>query len=253
MVPLTILSVPWGDYWQNLAQGLLVTVEYTLAGFAGAVVLGIILAMLRVWGGRPLAILARAVVEIFKNLPLITEIFIIYFGLSSVGINLSAFLAGCLALIGHYGAYLSEIFRSGIQAVDPGQREAGMALGMTTWGAFRKVLVPQAVLVALPGTGTMLVDLLKGTSLMVTIGGAELMTQGQIVTSATFRALEVYLVIGAIYFALCFPLSSLMVLLEKRLAAGLPFSPRRLKLLGNARQTVARLGSVGQATTAVAK
>jgi len=226
-----LFHVPWDDYLQNLAHGVIVTLEYTVSGFLGAIILGVILALMRIRERSLIALGARTIVEVFKNVPLITEIFITYFGLSSVGINLSAFAAGSLALIGHYGAYLSEIFRSGMKSVDKGQQEAGLALGMTTFGIFRKILAPQAILVALPGTGTMLVDLLKGTSLMVTIGGADLMTQGQIITSATFRALEVYIVIGAIYFALCFPLSSLILTVERRLAQGKPFSLRRRGLL----------------------
>lgn len=238
MIATGLFSVPWDDYWVNLLEGLLKTIQFTIAGFVGAIVLGVVLAILRVSGGRILGAAARVVVEAFKNVPLITEIFIIYFGLASIGLSLSAFAAGSLALMGHYGAYLSEIFRSGIQSVDEGQTEAGHALGMSSFSVFRKVLAPQAVLVALPGTGTMLVDLLKGTSLMVSIGGAELMTQGQIITSATFRALEVYLVIGAIYFALCFPLSSFVGRVERRLSLGRPFSLRRHRLLSHAREVL---------------
>ncbi|WP_322093905.1 amino acid ABC transporter permease [Paraburkholderia bannensis] len=228
-------KVPWDTYWTDVLDGIGVTLEYTIAGFIGAIVLGVVLALLRNKDESLIAKASRMFVEVWKNVPLITEIFIIYFGLSSVGLNLSAFAAGSLALIGHYGAYLSEIFRAGMKSVDKGQHEAGLALGMTTFGIFKKILAPQAILVALPGTGTMLVDLLKSTSLMVTIGGADLMTQGQIVTSATFRALEVYIVIGAIYFALCFPLSSCLLYIERRLANGHPFSLRRLGLLRSAK------------------
>lgn len=231
-----LFKVPWESYWLNLAQGIAVTLEYTGAGFIGAILLGVILALMRINDRSLIGRAARVFVETFKNVPLITEIFITYFGLSSIGVNLSAFAAGSLALIAHYGAYLSEIFRSAMKAVDKGQQEAGQALGMSSFGVFRKILAPQAILVALPGTGTMLVDLLKSTSLMVTIGGAELMTQGQIITSATFRALEVYVVVGAIYFCLCFPLSTLLLCAERRLAQGHPFSLRRLSLLRYAKR-----------------
>ncbi|OBR46294.1 amino acid ABC transporter permease [Paraburkholderia tropica] len=241
-------KVPWESYWTDILQGIGVTIEYTAAGFIGAIVLGVILALLRSKDESLIAKATRSFVEVWKNVPLITEIFIIYFGLSSIGINLSAFAAGSLALIGHYGAYLSEIFRAGMKSVDKGQQEAGLALGMSNFGIFRKILAPQAILVALPGTGTMLVDLLKSTSLMVTIGGADLMTQGQIVTSATFRALEVYIVIGAIYFALCFPLSSCLLYIERRLASGRPFSLRRLGLLRAARVAVSSRAGARAAT-----
>ncbi|WP_118182121.1 amino acid ABC transporter permease [Paraburkholderia phosphatilytica] len=244
--PGSFFKVPWDSYWTDLLQGIGVTIEYTVAGFVGAIALGVMLALLRSKDKSLIARATRSFVEVWKNVPLITEIFIIYFGLSSIGINLSAFAAGSLALIGHYGAYLSEIFRAGMKSVDKGQQEAGQALGMTTFGIFRKILAPQAILVALPGTGTMLVDLLKSTSLMVTIGGADLMTQGQIVTSATFRALEVYIVIGAIYFALCFPLSSCLLYIERRLADGHPFSLRRLGLLRAARAAVGSRAGMDQ-------
>lgn len=227
----TLFKVHWSHYWLNLLRGIEVTLQYTGSGFIGAILLGLVLALMRLRERSLPAAAARVFVEAFKNVPLITEIFITYFGLSSIGITLSAFAAGSLALIAHYGAYLSEVFRSAMKAVDKGQQEAGLALGMSSFGIFRKVIAPQAILIALPGTGTMLVDLLKSTSLMVTIGGAELMTQGQIITSATFRALEVYVVVGAIYFCLCFPLSSLLLYVERRLAQGHPFSLRRLQLL----------------------
>lgn len=241
-----IFHVPWGQYWDQLLHGLLLTIEYTAAGFAGAAVLGFLLAIARIRGGRVFGAPARVFIELFKNTPLITQIFIIYFGLSSVRIVLSVFAAGTISLIVHYGSYLSEIFRSALQAIDPGQREAGMAMGLSNRQVLRKIVVPQATRIALPGSGTMLVDLLKGTSLMVSIGGAELMTQGQIITSETFRALEVYVIIGLIYFAVCFPLSHAVAAMESWMASGKPFTRRRRRILGYAQDLVASSGETLQ-------
>jgi polar amino acid transport system permease protein len=98
---------------------------------------------------------------------------------------------------------------------------------------------PQALRLALPGTNTMAVDLLKSTSLLVTISAAELMSQGRLITSATFRALEVYLVIAVIYFALCYPLSQLLLWLERKINAGVPLMPRRRRRLAVARRLLA--------------
>ncbi len=162
--------------------------------------------------------------EVLKNLPFVTGIFIIYFGLPTAGIRLDAFTSGvaCLALF--YGAYLGEIFRGGLQGVPVGQLETGAALGLAPMRIFLMVRLPQALRLALPATAMMLVDLLKGTSILVTIGGAELMSEGTIITADTFRPLEVYLVVGAIYMALCWPLSRLSNILERKLRQGAALS-----------------------------
>jgi polar amino acid transport system permease protein len=163
-------------------------------------------------------------------MPLLTPIFVIYFGLSSVGLTLSTFEAGCLSLIAFYSAYLSEIFRGALQGVHRDQREAAEAVGLDGRATLFHVLLPQAARLALPATGTMLVDMVKATSLLVTISGAELMTEGQLITSETFRALEVYLVIGAVYFCLCYPLSMGVSAFERAMRRGTPLGPRRRRL-----------------------
>src|SRR5216683_4495223 len=224
------LAVDWPQYAPAIGDAILKTLEFTVIGFAGAVVVGLIIAVLRMSRVMPVRAVARLYTEIFRNLPLITEVFVIYFGLASVGLRFSALVAGSLSLALFYGAYLSEMFRGGMEGVPAEQREAGQAAGLTSWTIFWHITVPQAARVALPGASTMLVDLLKGTSIMVTIGGAELMTQGQIITGETFEALQVYLVIGAIYVALAWPLSQLALVLESRLKMSTPLLPGRRRL-----------------------
>ena len=228
--------VPWRDYVGDLAAAVLQTVEFTIAGFLGAVVIGLLIAVLRLAPWAPLRAIARIYTETFKNLPLVTEIFLVYFGLATVGIILNVFVAGAISLAIFYGAYLSEIFRGGLQGVGRGQREGAQAVGFTPLRAFVLVVVPQATRLALPGTSTMLVDLLKGTSLLTFIGGAELMNEGRTIVSNTFASLEVYIVIGAIYFAMCFPLSNLVLMLERHLRDGKPLSPSRFRILRLARR-----------------
>jgi polar amino acid transport system permease protein len=225
-----VFDVPWTDYAPELASALQKTLAYTAIGFSAAVLVGMIVAVVRLAPFRPLSALAQLYTETFKNLPLITEIYILYFGLASVGVRLSTFQAGSLSLALFYGAYLSEIFRGGLQSVPRGQTEAAQAVGLNPLRAFRYVTLPQAVRVALPGTSTMMVDLLKGTSLMVAIGGGELMTQGTLIASDTFQAMEVYVVIGAIYLAMCYPLSQLVLFFERRLRAGTALSVRRRRI-----------------------
>lgn len=227
IVTAGIFKVHWGDYTSALLTALLKTLEFTAVGFAGAALLGLGVALLRLSPIRVLRLPAAIYTEVFKNVPLLAIIFLTYFGLPSAGIELSIFQAGAASLIVFYAAYLSEIFRAAISGVHGGQQEAAQALGLGRLTTFSHVILPQALRIALPGTNTMLVDLLKSTSLLVTISAAELMSEGQLIASQTFRALEVYGVIAVIYFALCYPLSQLLLWLERKTRAGVPLSPRR--------------------------
>jgi polar amino acid transport system permease protein len=239
-----IVKVPWGDYTSDLAEALLRTLEYTVLGFIGAVLLGLALALLRLHPSRLVRLPALLYTELFKNIPLLAIIFLTYFGLASVGVRMDALMAGALSLVIFYAAYLSEIFRSALGGVHAGQREGAQALGMNRMRTFRTVVLPQAVRLALPGTSTMLVDLLKSTSLLVTIAAGELMSQAQLVASETFRAMEVYLVIAALYFAVCYPLSQLLLLFERKVAAGVPLTPGRRRRLARAKALLGTTGSL---------
>ncbi|WP_385913102.1 amino acid ABC transporter permease [Terrabacter sp. GCM10028922] len=245
-------EVPWADYVPGLANGLLQSLQYAAAGFVGAVVLGLVIALLRLSPNRLLRVPASLYTELFKNIPLLAIIFITYFGLASAGVRLSAFQAGALSLVIFYGAYLSEIFRSALLGVHAGQQEAAEALGLGRATTFASVIFPQALRLALAGTGTMFVDLLKSTSLLVVISAAELMSQAQLIASETFRALEVYIVISIIYFAVCYPLSQALLYLERRVHAGAPLSFRRHRRLKQARAMLAEGAASAPTSGAVA-
>jgi His/Glu/Gln/Arg/opine family amino acid ABC transporter permease subunit len=235
-MPLAALfNVHWGDYTSDLWSALIKTIEYTVVSFIGAALLGLVLALMRLSKVRAVRIPAAVYTELFKNIPLLAIIFLTYFGLPSQGVRLTVFEAGALSLIIFYGAYLSEIFRAAISGVHGGQQEAAEALGMSRRSTFANVIFPQALRSALPGTNTMLVDLLKSTSLLVTISAAELMSQGQLIASETFRALEVYVVIAALYFALCYPLSQGLLWFERQVRDGVPLAPRRRRRMRQAR------------------
>ncbi len=232
---LALFNVPWSDFVPDLTDALIKTVEFTVASFTGAAVLGLVLALMRLSPLRVLRWPAVVYTEVFKNVPLLAIIFLTYFGLVSVGVRLGVFEAGTLSLIVFYAAYLSEIFRSALSGVHGGQQEAAEALGLSRRATFASVVFPQALRQALPGTNTMLVDLLKSTSLLVTISAAELMSQGQLIASETFRALEVYVVIAGIYFALCYPLSQGLLWFERQVVAGTPLLPQRRRRMRAAR------------------
>jgi polar amino acid transport system permease protein len=235
-----LFEVQWSEYSSDLLDGLLWTLKYTAVGFAGAAALGLVLALIRLSPVRILRLPAAVYTELFKNVPLLAVIFLTYFGLPSAGIRLDVFEAGALSLVLFYASYLSEIFRAAISGVHGGQQEAAAALGLSRRATFAYVISPQALRLALPGTNTMFVDLLKSTSLLVTISATELMSEGQLIASETFQALEVYIVIAAIYFAVCYPLSQSLLWLERRVRTGAPLSLRRRHRLQAARALLDR-------------
>jgi polar amino acid transport system permease protein len=230
-----VLSIDWSIYRGDLFHALVKTLQYTALGFAGAVVLGLVLALMRQSRLWLIRLPALIYTELFKNIPLLAIIFVTYYGLASRGIRLDALMAGALSLVIFYASYLSEIFRAALGGVPAGQQEGAQALGMSRLGCFRQVIMPQALRLALPGTATMLVDLLKSTSLLVTIAAGELMSQAQLIASETFQALDVYVVIAAIYFAVCYPLSQALLFLERRVRAGTPLMPARRRRVARAK------------------
>jgi polar amino acid transport system permease protein len=227
-------GVPWSVDRPMLIQGIERTLAFTAVSFVGAVLLGLTIALLRLSKHRVVRWPAAMYTELFKNVPLLAIIFMSYYGLTYANIaTLSTFQAGVLSLVVFYAAYLSEIFRAAIAGIHTGQREAAEALGLGKISTFSHVIFPQAVRSALPGTNTMLVDLLKSTSLLQVIGAAELMTQAHEIASATFEEFQVYGVISLVYFAMCYPLSQALLLLERKIRAGIPLTParrRRLKM-----------------------
>jgi polar amino acid transport system permease protein len=240
-----MFHVHWSEWTDQLLAGLLRTLEYTVVGFSAAVVLGLGLALMRMSRLRLVRLPAAIYTELFKNIPLLVIVFVLYFGLPETKdvlggwVVLGTFNAGAFALAIFYAAYLSEIFRAALAGVHDGQREAAQALGLSRWSIFAHVVFPQALRLALPGTNTMLVDMLKSTSLLITITAGELLSVGQSISSQTFEVMEVYLVLAAIYFAMCYPLSQALLWLERRVRAGAPLSVRRHQQLRFARRLLA--------------
>jgi polar amino acid transport system permease protein len=234
--------VAWSEWTSTLLDGLLKTIEYAALGFLAAALLGLVLALMRTSRIALVRWPATVYTELFKNIPLLVIISVTYYGIVQFGIKLGVFEAGALSLAIFYAAYLSEIFRSALVGVHGAQREAAQALGLNRWATFAHVVFPQALRLALPGTNTMLVDLLKSTSLLTVIAAGELMAVGNSVASQTFEQMEVFLVIGAIYFAVCYPLSQALLWLERRVRAGSPLSPARYRRLVAAREMLDAIG-----------
>lgn len=208
------------DFLPILLQGAVVTLQVTALSFVLSSVIGLGLALLRL---SPLASLragASSVINVIRGLPIIVQLFYIYFVLPDFNIQLTAFQAGVIGLGIAYSAYQAENFRAGIEAVDHGQREAAQALGMRSPLLMRRVILPQAFRIALPPYGNTLVMMLKDSSLVSTITVAEMTRQGQLIASSTFQNMTVYTLVALLYLLMSLPLVWVLKRVERRLGAG---------------------------------
>lgn len=207
------------DTWILLA-GLQWTVLLSLVAFVGGGIVGVVIALMRTSSIRALKVGAYLYIEVFQGTPLLLQLFVIYYGLSLIGLDLNAWVAAAIGLTAHASAFLGEIWRGGIEAVPKGQTEAARALGMGYRFRMVDIVLPQAFKISLPATVSFLVGLIKGTSLVAIIGFTELTRAGQIISNNTFQPLIVFGIVAAIYFAICWPLSYLSERLEAKIAAG---------------------------------
>lgn len=203
-----------------LLEGAKTTVAISVVAMAIALVLGLVAALGRLSRSWPLRAVAGFYVEVIRGTPLLVQLFIVYYGLPSYGIRLGPFTAGFLTLGIHYGAYLSEVYRAGILSIDRGQWEAAASIGMTRRMILREIILPQAVRVILPPIGNYFISMLKDSALTATITVTELLRAGQLRVAITFRAMDIYLLVAALYLALSYPLSLLIRWLERRSSRG---------------------------------
>lgn len=208
------------EFLPILLQGAVVTVQVTVLAFALSSVIGLVLALMKVSHLRPVSFAGATIVNVIRGLPIIVQLFYIYFVLPDFGVQLSAFQAGVVGLGIAYSAYQAENFRAGIEAVDHGQIEAAQALGMRMPMVMRRVILPQAFRIALPPYGNTLVMMLKDSSLVSTITVAEMTRAGQLIASSTFQNMTVYTLVALLYLAMSLPLVFALRALEKRLGAG---------------------------------
>jgi polar amino acid transport system permease protein len=201
---------------------ILLAVRWTLAlalmAFVGGGIGGLIVALLRTSTNRVTRVIAMIFIRVFQGTPLLMQLFLAYFGMTIIGLNVDPLVAAMIALTAHASAYLGEIWRGCVEAVPAGQSEAATALGLRYFNRMRYIVLPQAARIAVAPTVGFLVQLLKETSLTSIIGFVELTRQGQIINSVTFRPFLVFGLVAAIYFVMCWPLSLLARWLEGRFA-----------------------------------
>lgn len=190
-------------YLTPLIEGAVWTLALFFASAFFAVAVGLITCFARL-SSRPLVrAVAKFYIEVIRGTPLLVQLFFIYYGLAEVGLVMTGFIAGALGLTLNFGAYLAELFRSGIQSIDAGQYEASRALGIRSLQRLRVIIIPQALRNIFPALGNYALVLIKDTSLVAVISVSELMRSGEMLAAATFQSLLVYTLVGAIYFLMC--------------------------------------------------
>ncbi len=205
--------------WPLLIRGLSVTVQLGAASIVAGLVLGLVLALLRLYAPLPVRLVTRGYIDVFRSIPLLVLLIVVYYALPFVGIRLSPFLSAMAALTMVSGAYTAEIFRAGIEAVPKGQFEASEALGLKTRQTMVDVILPQAIRIVIPPLTNNAINVVKDTALASVVAMPDLLKQA---TQAQALAANPSPLIGAalIYIALLWPLVLLVGRLERRYGAG---------------------------------
>jgi len=201
-----------------LLKGLQWTVALSVIGLACGAVAGLAIALARTSTSTLLRRVTGGYIMLFQGTPLLMQLFVTYYGLALIRLELDAWVSVAIGFTLHASAFLGEIWRGSIQAVPRGQTEAAHALGIHYMTRMRRVVLPQALRISLPATVGFFVQLIKGTSLAAIVGFTELARAGSIVSNQTFQPLLVYGIVGLLYFTMCWPLSLYGSRLERRLA-----------------------------------
>ncbi|MGL6319081.1 MULTISPECIES: amino acid ABC transporter permease [Aeromonas] len=206
------------SFWPLLSAGLIFTVPLTLITFVLGIVLGLSVALARLYGPAPLVMLVRFYVWLIRGTPLLVQLFLIFYGLPSAGIVLDAFTAAVIGFTLNIGAYSSEIIRATLAAIPKGQWEAAYSIGMNWPQVMWRVILPQAARIAVPPLSNTFISLVKDTSLAAAVTVPELFQAAQRLASVTYEPLILYVETALIYLLFSSVLSTLQDKLEQRLA-----------------------------------
>lgn len=209
------LEFKW-EWLPQLAQGLVLTLEITATCIAIGIVLGLILALGRVYGRHVFYWTSSAYVQFFRGTPLLVQLLMVYYGLPSWGISLSPFLSGVIAMGLNTAAYQAEYFRGAIQSIKAGQMLAARSIGLTRWQAIRYVILPQALRLVIPPWSNELIYMLKYSSIVYMVTAMDLMGVARVIAIKNFRYFEVFIITALIYLALVLIISWLLRMLEWR-------------------------------------
>ncbi len=209
---------PWKvvEFSKVLLGGAVITVLITAGSLVLAIVVGLALAVVKTSRVRAVRFLVDVYVEIFRGVPALTLLFLLYFGLAYARIRMESIPAAILGLGLVGGAILTEVFRSGLDALHHGQREAALAVGMTPTMAMWHIILPQAVRITLPPIGNYAIGLLKDTAIVSAIAAPEIMFYARNLVTSTFETTIIYVLVAILYFCLSFPLARIVGRLEER-------------------------------------
>ena len=218
---MKLLAFEWSFIWANrdvLADATRETLKVGLIGIGGAFAIGLVLGAARAHRVPVLSQLAALYVELIRNTPILVQIIFLYYGLGDIGLGLDLFTVAWLSVMIWGGAFNTENFRAGFEAVPARYREAGLALGFGRVATFLNVTLPIGGRIALPSSINTYISVFKNTSLMVAIGFAELTNVAYGIAANTFRVFEMFFVLGVVYLAIVWTLSALIRVLERHLA-----------------------------------
>lgn len=213
----------WDTVWNNfdfIMSGLQMTLLLSLVTLVLAMLLGLVLALLDMSKFAPLRWVGVGFGEIIRNTPILVQLLWVYYVLPIVfGIRIEAFSALVIGLSVYQAAFISEVYRSGIQAVPKGHKEAALVLGLTPVQTFMRIVLPQAIRMTLPPLASNFVQLIKFSSLGAVISVNEITRRGMELSASTFRPLEIFTFIAVVYFFICWPLALAIRMWERRLLA----------------------------------
>jgi polar amino acid transport system permease protein len=212
--------IKWLELFQRFLpeflKGTAVTLELTAVGLTLGFVLGLLLALSRIYGSKPLKAIAIGYIEIFRGTPLLVQLFLIYYGLPSLGLTLSQTLSAYLALGLNSAAYQAEYLRGSIQAIGASQMTAGRAIGLSRWQTIWYVILPQALRLMIPAWSNEPISLLKTTAVVFLIAVQDLMAKAKRAATATYDPIGSYLAVAVIYLVMVFLLNGGLKFLEKK-------------------------------------
>ena len=214
------MSFDWSLIWDNipiLLQGAVITIQIKVMAVGCGFFIGMIAALANLSRFKIVRLLVKCYVELFRGTPLLVQIFMIYFALPMViGQSINPYVAAVTACSINSGAYVSEIFRAGIQSIDKGQMEAGRSLGLTWAQTMRYIVMPQAFKAIIPPLGNEFIAMMKDTSLVSVIGFEELTRRGQLIIARTYGSFEIWTAVAIIYLIMTLSISQLVAFLERR-------------------------------------
>ncbi|MEN6434323.1 MAG: amino acid ABC transporter permease [Anaerolineaceae bacterium] len=203
-------------YLPDFIQGAGVTLELTAIGLGLGFVLGLALALAKLYAPKWLRYLAIGYIELFRGTPLLVQLFLIYYGLPSLGVTLSQSMSAFLALGLNSAAYQAEYFRGAIQSIGASQMTAGRAIGLSRWKTIRYIILPQALRLVIPAWANEPISLLKTTAVVFLIAVQDLMAEGKRAATATYDPIGSYLAIAVIYLIMVFVLNEVLKYLERK-------------------------------------